>query len=421
MTKLRIQLMPIDRVNPDPGNAKMHSGKQIKQIADSIKVFGFTNPLLVTEDGLLIAGEGRWEAAKALGLTEVPVIIIAGLSPAKRRGLAIADNKIAENARWNRERLAIEIAELTDLLPAEGLDISIVGFDPVEIERIELDSQDDSVGVREEIDAGWCERFAISKPGDLWLLGDHRLLCGDPCCCARDLARLMGECRADVAFLDPSSETPSCPDTIGSLRSVLDAALAVSRPGAFHLVSLGGRRIADVVCAAKQTYGDPLDIVVWVKSKTGPAAEQSPYRNQHELIGLFRVPQALHSGIERLRRGHSRSNLWRHREANVGRADLTAFQSRLPVKPVALIADAIEEYTRNGAVVLDAFTGWGTTLIAAEQAGRRACALDVEPCLVDFAIRRWQAFTHQDARHAESGLSFDEIAAEGSRASRSQK
>jgi ParB-like chromosome segregation protein Spo0J len=162
---LKIQELPISQIKLNLRNARTHSGKQTRQIANSIQAFGFTNPLLVGEDGELIAGHGRYKAAVQLGLEKVPAIVLAGLSPAKRRALAIADNKIAENAGWDRERLAIEIPELADLLPAEGLDVSILGFEAVEIDQIQTDFEERAADPQDEIDPSWCEGSVVSKPG----------------------------------------------------------------------------------------------------------------------------------------------------------------------------------------------------------------------------------------------------------------
>ena len=162
---MTIQMMPIGQIKLNRRNVRTHSGKQIRQIANSIVAFGFTNPLLVSEDDELIAGEGRYKAAKLRGLEKVPVIVIAGLSPAKRRALAIADNKIATNAGWDRERLAIEIPELAELLNAEGLDVSILGFEPVEIDQIQTDFEDHAADPQDDIDPKWLRDVAVSKAG----------------------------------------------------------------------------------------------------------------------------------------------------------------------------------------------------------------------------------------------------------------
>src|SRR3982074_2257335 len=197
-----VQSLSIRQIKRNRHNSRTHSAKQIRQIANSMVAFGVTNPLLVTEDGTLIAGEGRYKAAQLLGLATVPVIVLAGLSPARQRAPAIADNKIAENAGWDRERLAIEIPELTGLLETEGLDVSILGLEAVEIDQLVNDFEEDGAGPQDHIDSKWCKHAVVSKPGDLWVLGPHKLLCGDARSAA-DIVRLMAHCRADMAFLPP--------------------------------------------------------------------------------------------------------------------------------------------------------------------------------------------------------------------------
>jgi DNA modification methylase len=435
---VRVQARSITQIKLNRRNSRTHSGRQIRQIANSIVAFGFTNPLLVNEEGTLIAGEGRYRAAQLLGLAKVPVIVLAGLSPARQRALAIADNKIAENAGWDRERLAIEIPELTGLLGTEGLDVSILGFEAVEIDQLVTDFEENAADPKDNIDPTWLKDRAVSKPGDLWLLGPHRLLCGDARSAA-DIARLMAHCRADMAFLDPpynvrisgvvgrggtkhsefamASGEMSSADYIRFLGAGLSAAASVSREGALHYVCTDWRHIAELMAAAKPVYGDTLNIAVWVKSNAG---QGSFYRSQHELVGIFRVGQAPHrNNVELGRHGRSRSNVWHYAGMNSFRAGrMEELRAHPSAKPVALVADAIKDCTRRGDVVLDTFCGSGTTILAAERIGRHARGLEIEPRFVDVAIRRWQTFSRRDARHAESGLSFDEIAAEGSRTPR---
>jgi ParB/Sulfiredoxin domain len=279
VTDVRMQALSINQIKLDGRNSRTHSGRQIRQIANSIVAFGFTNPLLVTDDGTLIAGEGRYRAAQLLGLAKVPVIVLAGLSPARQRALAIADNKIGENAGWNRERLAIEIPELAALLEVEGLDVSILGFEAVEIDQLVTDFEENAADPQDSIDSTWLQDRAVSKPGDLWLLGPHRLLCGDARSAA-DLARLMAHGRADMAFLDPpynvriggvvgrgrtkhaefamASGEMSSADYVRFLGITLNAVAAVSREGALHYVCTDWRHIAELLAAAKPVYGDAI-------------------------------------------------------------------------------------------------------------------------------------------------------------------
>jgi DNA modification methylase len=435
---VRVQALSVSQIKLDGRNSRTHSGKQIRQIANSIAAFGFTNPLLMNGDGTLIAGEGRYKAAQLLGLTTVPVIVLAGLSPAKQRALAIADNKIAENAGWDRERLAIEIPDLAGLLETEGLDVSVLGFEAVEIDQLVTDFEETAADPEDNVDGTWLKDRAVSKPGDLWGLGNHKLLCGDARSAA-DIARLMAHGRADMAFLDPpynvrigdvvgrgrtkhsefamASGEMSSADYVRFLDVTLNAAASVSREGALHYVCTDWRHIAELVAAAKPVYGDTINIAVWVKSNAG---QGSFYRSQHELVGIFRVGQAPHlNNVELGRHGRSRTNVWHYAGVNSFRAGrMDELRSHPSAKPVALVADAIKDCTRRGDVVLDTFCGSGTTILAAERVGRHARGLEIQPRFVDVAIRRWQAFTRRDARHAESGLSFDEVAAEGSRSRR---
>ena len=189
-------------LKPNPRNARTHSKKQIRQIADSVLAFGFVVPLVVDEKGMILLGHGRLEAAELLGLSEVPVIFLEGLTEAKKRALLLADNKITENAGWDRKRLAVEFPELTELLIDEGLDISITGFEPVEIDQIAIDFEENTPDPADTVENEWLAASVVSKPGDVWELGEHRLSCGD----ARntgDIDRLMSGKRAAMAFLDP--------------------------------------------------------------------------------------------------------------------------------------------------------------------------------------------------------------------------
>jgi DNA modification methylase len=435
---MSVQALSISQIKPNSRNSRTHSAKQIRQIANSILAFGFTNPLLASEDGELIAGHGRYQAAKLLGLASVPVIVVAGLSPAKKRALAIADNKIAENAGWDRERLAIEIPELAGLLSAEGLDVSILGFEPVEIDQLQTDFEEESADPQDSIEPSWFDMAPVSQLGDLWVLGNHRLMCADARR-ASDVSELMTSCRADPAFLDPpynvrisgavgrgktkhsefamASGEMSSPDFVRFLGTVLDAAAAVSRDGAVHFVCMDWRHVGELLAAAKPVYGATLNLVVWTKTNSG---QGSFYRSAHELVGVFRVGTTAHlNNIELGRHGRSRSNVWHYAGVNSFRAGrMDELRSHPTAKPVALVADAIKDCTRRGDIVLDTFSGSGTTVMAAERVGRHARALEIEPGFVDVAIRRWQAFTRRDAIQAQSGLSFDEIAASSSERAR---
>jgi DNA modification methylase len=425
-----LEWIAVDAVTPNARNARTHSKKQIRQIADSITAFGFLVPLLIDEGGVVIAGHGRYAAAKLLGLKQVPVIEVKGLSEAKRRALALADNKIAENAGWDRELLAAELPELAEILIDDSLDISITGFAPVEIDQLTTDFEDDASDPADAVDPAWTTATAVTKPGDLWQLGKHRILCGD----ARDpdaTIRLMGENRAAMAFLDPpynvrvrdivgrgqvkhrefamASGELSRTDFVAFLKETLTVAAAVSRDRAVHFVCMDWRHIGELLEAGDSVYGEALNMAVWVKSNAG---QGSFYRSQHELVGVFRVGDGAHlNNIELGRHGRSRSNVWHYAGVNSFRAGrLDELKSHPTVKPIALVADAIKDCTARGDIVLDTFGGSGTTILAAERVGRRAYTLELESRFVDVAIKRWQAFARKDAIHAEIGLTFDEVA-----------
>jgi DNA modification methylase len=428
------RVLSLQDIKPNQRNARVHSNKQIGQIADSIKAFGFGAPILVDETFTLIAGHGRLKAAKLLGLKEIPAIELRGLSAARKRALALADNKICDNAGWDREQLAIEIPELAELLIEDGLDIGITGFSSAEFDQLQIDFEQDSSDPDDGHDPNWHMGPAVSERGSLWLLGQHRLLCGD----ARsegDFDRLMDSNRAAMSFADVpynlvvrsiggrgrtkhpefamASGEMSSSKYIDFLVTVLGNCSRASRNGAIHFVCCDWRHVTDIIEAGRPIYDATLNIVVWVKSNAG---QGSFYRSQHELIVVFRVGEAAHlNNIELGRHGRSRSNVWNYAGVNAFRAGrMDELRWHPTAKPVALVADAMRDCTRRGDVVLDAFSGSGTTIMAAERVGRRAYAMEIEPCYVDVAIRRWQAFTRKDAVHAETGRSFDQLTAERS-------
>ncbi len=425
------RLLSVKDIKANPRNARTHSKAQIGQISDSIKACGFGAPVLVDETLTLIAGHGRFKAAEFLGMQEIPAVQLLGLSQAQKRALALADNKIGENAGWDRELLAIELPELAQLLSEEDLDIALTGFSAAEIDQLQVDFEEDTADPGDEIDRAWQTAPVVSQLGSLWVLDRHRLLCGD----ARsepDLDRLMGANRAAMAFLDVpynvrvrdiggrgrtkhaefafASGEMSSPEYVKFLMSALGNASRVSCQGAVHFVCCDWRHVTEIIKAGGLAYGETLNIIVWVKSNAG---QGSFYRSQHEFIVAFRVGEAPHlNNIELGRHGRSRSNVWNYRGVNTFGADrMEELRSHPTVKPIALVGDAMRDCTKRNDAVLDTFSGSGTTIMAAERVGRRAFAMEVEPRYVDVAVRRWQAFTGKDAVNAESGETFDQIVA----------
>jgi DNA modification methylase len=428
---MKIQFAPTSSLNPNPRNARTHSKKQVSQIANSIKTFSFLVPIVADETSTILAGHGRHAAALMLNLPEVPVVFVSGLSPAKKRALALAENKIAENAGWDREMLATELAELSDILVADDLDISITGFVAAEIDQLSSDFDGKSTDPDDEFEIPSAEK-TVTSFGDLWILGKHRLLCGDARS-SESLERLMDGSQAAMAFCDPpfnvrvreivgrgqvkhsefamASGEMSRAEFVAFLNSAMRAVCSVSENGSVHFICMDWRHISELIEAGEGAYNEMLNLAVWVKSNAG---QGSFYRSQHELIGVFRVGDKPHqNNIELGRFGRNRSNVWHYAGVNSFRKgrqeDLEAHPT---VKPIALVADAIKDCTRRGDIVIDTFSGSGTTILAAERVGRRAFAMELERRFVDVAIRRWQEVTRRDAVHAITGRSYDEMAAE---------
>ena len=429
--KLAIDYIPIDQLKLDPKNPRLHSRKQIRQIANSIASFGFNVPVLIDAGGTVIAGHGRVLAAKELAWSEVPTIAIEHLDGAQRRAFAIADNRLTENSTWNDQFLAEQLKELSIL--DLDFDLEATGFDMGEIDlRIEsLDRKPDAPDPADQLPA--IQNQAISRLGDLWLLGRHRVVCGNALEPSA-YAILMENAKAHLVFTDPPYNVPiqghvsglgavqhrEFPMASGEMsegefeRFLLTCfrhLCAFSRAGSVHFICIDWRHLREFLGAGAETYGSLSNLCVWVKSNGGMG---SLYRSRHELIGVYKNGKASHrNNVQLGRYGRNRTNVWTYpgvsgfgRQGEEG--DLLSLHPT--VKPVALVADAILDCSSRGNLVLDAFLGSGTTLIAAERTGRCCRGLELDPLYVDTMIRRWQAYAGEDARHAVSGQSFAQLA-----------
>lgn len=393
-------------LKPDKHNARTHSKAQVEQIKASIRAFGFTNPILINKDGKIIAGHGRLLAAKALGMAEVPVVILPHLNEAQERALRIADNKIALNAGWDTDLLKLEIGELSKL--ELDFDLSVMGFATGELDKLiapDKDPDDDVIPAT--------PIQPRTKVGNIWILGENRVGCGD----VRDTAfvrRVVGEGRAvDAAFLDPpwnvrvnghantkgrhpefamASGEMTADEFRRFLMDALSVCAAVSRDGAVHFVAVDWRHMGDVQAVGDEIYGQLLNLCVWKKSNAGMG---SLYRSHHELVFVYRVGDTQHfNAVELGKHGRNRTNVWEYASVNSFRGSRRQDLELHPtVKPQSLVADALQDVTRRGDLVFDAFLGSGTTLLAAERVGRRFCGLDIDPHYVDVAIERWEALT----------------------------
>jgi DNA modification methylase len=422
MSTIHFEDRPLAAFKSNSRNVRTHSKKQIQQIANSMKEFGVLSAVIVDENDVIIAGHGRVEAAKLLGLTALPAFTVSGLREPQKRLLMLADNKIAANAGWNRELLATELSELMTL----DVDLDLTGFSPIEVDQLKIDFEETSHDPGDEVP----ERLdkPVSVRGDLWLLGSHKLLCGD----ARnleDMALLMGEERAAMAFLDPPYNVRVA-DIVGRgavkhdefamasgemssdqfrefLKSALAAAGDYSASGAVHYVCMDWRHIEDLMATGRTVYGETLNLITWVKNNAGKG---SFYRSQHELIAVFRVGNAPHlNNVALGAHGRNRTNVWHYAGvSSFGKDRMAELASHPTVKPIAMVADAIRDCTRRNDLILDTFAGSGTTMLACEQIGRRSRSMEISETFVDVAIRRWQAFTGRDAVHAHSSKTFDE-------------
>jgi DNA modification methylase len=419
----------ISSLRPYARNARTHSKKQVKQIAASIERFGFTNPVLVSDDGEIIAGHGRVEAAKLLGLRKVPTLALSHLNDAERRAYVLADNKLALNAGWDKEMLAIELQGLIDL----DFDVELTGFSLVEVDLV-LDEAGDGDPDGSDAPEDHVPETAgppVSLMGDVWLLGRHRLLCGD----ARrsdDLALLMQNERADMVFTDPpynvridgnvcglgsvkhrefamATGEMSEDQFVRFLTETLGNMSSVMRDGAIAFVCMDWRHMGELLAAGRSAFTELKNLVVWNKTNGGMGAF---YRSKHELIFVFKQGSAEHTNSFGLgETGRYRTNIWDYAgisSIGANRGDELAMHPT--VKPVALIADAIRDCSRRGETILDAFGGSGSTLIAAEKTGRSARLIEYDPIYCDTIVRRWEQLTGKRATLADGGACFEDVA-----------
>lgn len=419
---------PVTQLKPARRNARTHSRKQVRQIADSIQRFGFTNPILIDEAGSIIAGHGRVEAARLLGLTSVPVIILSQMSEADRRAYALADNKLALNAGWDQALLTLEFQELIDA----GFELEVTGFSLAEIDfTLELARQSNPGAVDPAADAIPSSLDpAVSRQGDLWKLGRHHLLCGD----AREsthYVQLLGGQQAGLVFTDPPYNVPidghvcglgrvrhrefamgagemAEPQFTAFLASALSNMAATCRNGAILFVCMDWRHMGGLAAAGRQAQLELKNLCVWNKTNGGMGTF---YRSKHELIFVYKHGDAPHVNSFGLGdTGRYRTNVWDYPGVSSIGASRDADLAMHPtVKPVALIADALRDCSRRGDVVLDPFGGSGSTLIAAEITGRAGYLIEFDTHYCDTIIRRFEAFTGKPAILSTTGATFELI------------
>ncbi|MDD3014163.1 MAG: site-specific DNA-methyltransferase [Candidatus Gastranaerophilales bacterium] len=411
-------------------NPKIHKSKQIAQIANSIKEFKFNNPILIDEKNEIIAGHGRLFAAQQLEIKRVPVIRLLHLSDAQKRAYRIADNKLTENGEWDIDLLKLEFAELEKLDLDFTLDIT--GFDIADIDVI-LDSSltDKEIKIDEMANAVpfITEDEIVSNQGDIWQLGKHRIICGNSL--NQNTYKLLFEDKkANMVFTDPPYNVKVDGHVCGlgkikhkefSMASgemsedefqdfLIDSFSLLkefSTDGSLHFICMDWRHIKEIINAGSRVYDDFKNLCVWNKDNGGMG---SLYRSKHELVFIFKNGNRSHkNNVELGSHGRYRTNVWDYPGVNSFGGDKDKLKFHPTVKPVEMVKDAILDVTNRNQIVLDAFLGSGTTLVAAEKAGRICYGIEMEPLYIDTTIRRWQEITGKSAIHLQTDKSYREL------------
>jgi DNA modification methylase len=421
MAATNIEHIAIRDLKPWARNARTHSKKQVRQIADSIAQFGFTNPVLIDEGGTILAGHGRVAAAKLIGMYDVPCLRFDHMTEAEKRAYVLADNKLALNAGWDEDLLAAELGALmSDNL---DFDVELTGFSIPEIDNLM-----DAVAPEEEGDPAEetvpNEAPARVRPGDIWQLGRHRLICGDALE-EETIASLMDSETATMVFTDPPYNVPidghvgnsgktqhrefamaAGEMSVAEFNRFLERAFRNladhSIDGSIHFICMDWRHMSEILAAGQGVYDDLKNLIVWAKDNGGMGTF---YRSRHELIFAFKKGNAPHINTFELgQHGRYRTNVWQYRRVNTMRAGRMEELALHPtVKPVQMIADAIRDVSGRGDIVLDVFGGSGSTLIASEKTGRRGYLCEFDEIYCDRIIARWEVYAKDEAEQVLCG------------------
>ena len=435
---LTIQYLSTEELKPSRENPRTHTKKQVQQILQSIRAFGFNVPILVNAQGQVLAGHGRLEAAKLLRMPSVPTIQLEHLTREQCRAFTIADNKLTDNSAWDPKLLGEQLKDLAEV--DLNFDIEAIGFETAEIELLieglaaETPGDLDPADVLPEIGSS----VAVTREGDLWLLDRHRILSGnslDEKC----YAALLGNRAAAMVFTDPPYNVPVAGHATGLgeiqhknsriasgemtesefvdfLARVFSFVASHSIRGSLHFACTDWRHLYEMSVAGKQAFSELKSVCVWVKSNGGMG---SLYHDRHELIFVFRNGSEPHrNNIQLGQFGRHRTNVWEYAgPSSFSRCteEGNPLEFHSTAKPVALVGDALMDCSRRRDIVLDPFLGSGTTVIAAERTGRTCYGIELDPVYVDTSVRRWQRFTGKTAVHASSGRSFAALEEEAAR------
>lgn len=428
---LRIEYIPLADLKPNPLNPRSHSPRQLKALGRSIRQFGFVTPVLIDQDNMLVAGHGRIEAARTLGLETVPAVRVEHLGQAQLRALMIADNRLTDLSTFD-ETLIVENFRLLSV-EVLSLDLECTGFTTGEID-VMLDTpppEDKPDPDDEVIEPG--KEAPVSRVGDIWQLGSHRLACGSALDPAVWTALMAGE-KAVMSCSDVpyNLRIPGNVSGLGKFRhsnfvmasgemdrdefaAFLEQAFRMivqhSVPGSIHFSFIDWKHLGEMQQAGEAAFTELKNVIVW--DKGGRAGMGALYRSAHELIFCWKAGRARHiNNIQLGRWGRNRTNIWRYpgigtfRHSDEG--DLRALHST--PKPVRMIADAILDVTKRGDLVIDAFLGSGTSIIAAERVGRRCYGTELDPRYADTIIARYQRHSGEQAIHCATGMAFDNLA-----------
>jgi DNA modification methylase len=419
--KLQVQYVKLNALRPSARNARRHSRKKIRQLAGTIQALRVISPIIVDEHFEILAGHARYDAAKLLGLPEVPIIQVGHLSVAEKRAYRLADNRYSERASWDADLLAIEVKDLIDL----DFEIELTGFETADVDII----LDDEASDTEEIIPDVATGPPITKLGDIFELGQHRLICADSREPTTYQSLLHGE-KAELVVADApynveiegnvsglgkvqhSNFLDGCGLTyeqfVQFLRTVFVLLVSNTVDGAIHFLFMDWRHMREMLEAGDGVFSELKNLVVWAKNNGGMGTF---YRSRHELIFVYKSGRKPHiNNFELGQHGRSRTNVWEYAGANsFGKDRMEELAMHPTCKPVELVADAIKDCSKRNHIVLDPFGGSGSTLIACEKTGRRARVIELDPRYCDVIIKRWQEYSGESAVHQKSGLTFSEL------------
>lgn len=429
-TKLRVEQVETTLLKPYEKNAKIHSDKQLQQIANSMLQFGFVNPILADENYRILAGHGRWFAAKLIEMKTIPVIRLSHLKETEKKAYRLADNRLAEKGIWDQDLLKLEFSDLEKLELDFTLDIT--GFDFADIDVIlnpSLTEKETEIDEKANAVPFISEGEIVSKEGDIWLLENHRIICGNS---LEEVTyeKLFEGKKANMIFADPpynvkidghvcnkgkikhkefavaSGEMDEAEFT-EFLKTVMSLQAKYSIDGSIHLLCMDWRHMQEMLNAGRLVYSEFKNLCVWNKDNGGMG---SLYRSKHELVFVFKNGTKPHiNNVELGSHGRYRTNVWDYAGVNSFGKQKDNLRYHPTVKPMEMVRDAILDVTNRGQIVLDAFLGSGTTLIAAEKCGRICYGIELEPLYVDTAIRRWEELAGKDAILLSSGNTYKEL------------